>query len=185
MKKKKLIKTKKSGLKNNKTMTARNLISEGNKKIGIFVVKFFLIFFVFSFVVEILSLSWLTEFIAWLSASIIGLDANGAVVYVKWSSFIVGNACTGLMSASILAATIFALRKPTLDKKVGLFLIGLAILLVINIPRVSLVLLSAAYGFDANLVHELTWFLMSGVILLIWYFGTKKLFDVKDFSELI
>jgi exosortase/archaeosortase family protein len=156
-----------------------------NGKLLIFAIKFFLIFFILSSIIEILPLAWLNELIAGIASLLVGLPAQNAIIYANGAIFIVGNACTGLMSASILAATIFSLNKPNLTKKLTLFLIGLGILLIVNIPRVALVLLFSKAGFDANLVHELTWFIMSGVILFIWYFGMKKMYLVKDFSELI
>lgn len=179
--KKKIINLKKSSSKTEK----QNLPRLDNRKLVFFIIKFFLIFFVLSYILEVLPLAWLNEFIAQVSALVVGLPVSGAQVYVYGAVFIVGNACTGLMSASILAAIIFSLNKPNLIKKITLFLIGLGILLVVNIPRVMLVLLSAKAGLDANLIHELTWFMMSGVILIIWYYGTKKMCGINDFSELI
>jgi len=184
--KKSKLNRKKSSSLNNKTISQKTIVGNSkNKKIALFIIKFFFIFFLLSFIVEILPLGWLNELIAQVSSSLVGLSAKGAIINIDGFNFIVGNACTGLMSASILAATIFSLAKPSIKKKLMLFTIGLGILLIVNIPRVSLVLLFAKYGFDANLVHELTWFVMSGVILLIWYYGTKKVCEIKDFSELI
>jgi hypothetical protein len=48
-----------------------------------------------------------------------------------------------------------------------------------------LVLWAALVGVDAEAVHVFTWYLMSALILLIWYYGTKKVSKIKDFSELI
>jgi hypothetical protein len=48
-----------------------------------------------------------------------------------------------------------------------------------------LVLYAAQKGFDAELVHMATWFLMSAIVLVIWYYGTKKLAGIKEFSDLL
>ena len=47
-----------------------------------------------------------------------------------------------------------------------------------------LVLVTAKLGFDADLVHTITWFIMSAFVLVIWYYGNKSI-GVKDFSKLI
>lgn len=155
------------------------------KKIIFFCAKFFIIYFVLQYLIELADLSALNNFIAYSSASLLGLGYEGNIVFVNGAIFTITNFCTGLVSASVLAAIVFSLRKPALGKKVVLFLGGLVLLLLINIPRVSLVLYSAMMGLDAELVHTLTWFIMSAAVLLIWYYGTKRVAKVKDFSELV
>ena len=75
--------------------------------------------------------------------------------------------------------------KPSIRKKLGVFVIGVVALLILNIPRVMLVLFAAKAGFDADTIHVYTWFLMSGAIILLWYYGNKKIAKVKDFGEMI
>ncbi len=176
--------------KNNKIIKTpkNNKINKTNKPDSIailfFLTKFFALFLLLTIVLESIDLFFLNAFITNLSSALIGLGSNGTVVSINGISFAVTNACTGLMSASILFALIFSLKKPTIVKKLALFLVGLVFLLVLNIPRVAIVLLSAKLGYNASLVHTITWFVMSLVILLIWFYGLK-FFGVKDFSELI
>lgn len=154
-------------------------------KLGFFLAKFFLIFVILTAIVEILDLSVLTEWLAIVSAIPLGMVVAGSLVFVDGQIFAVTNSCTGLISASILAAVIFSLRKPELKEKVLIFIAGLTILLIVNIPRLMLVLWSASVGMDANLVHVFTWYVMSALILLIWYYGTKRIAKINDFSELL
>ena len=154
-------------------------------KIIIFLIKFFLIFFILSNIIESLDLSFLTNFLAFISASYAGLAFKGSYIFAKEHIFLVTNSCTGLVSASILAAVIFALSKPKLAKKVKLFIFGLLLLLVINVFRIMLVLFSAIIGLNPDIIHTITWFIMSGIVLLIWYYGTKKIDKINDFSELM
>ena len=154
------------------------------KKIYLFLVKFFVIFIILSTIIEFLHLSFLTEFITFISASYLGLDFVGSVVFVGATNFIVTNSCTGLVSGVILIALLFAGKKPALTKKLFLTAFGISLLLLINIPRVMIVLLFAKIGFDAELIHTLTWFFMSGIVLLIWYYGNKAI-GIKNFNELI
>ena len=154
-------------------------------KLGFFLGKFFLIFIILTTIVDILDLSLFTNWLASISAIPLGLLVVGSVVFVGDQQFFVSNACTGLVSASILAAVIFSLKKPILEEKIVIFFTGLIILLIANIPRLMLVLWTAIIGADANFVHVLTWFLMSALILLIWYFGTKRFSGIQNFSELL
>ncbi len=162
-----------------------NSESSHSKKIVFFLVKFFLIFVIAQSLIEFAYLAPLNESIAGISAGVLGLERNGSEVLIGSSNFVVTNSCTGLVSAAILGSIIFALRRPDFKKKLALFLGGAIIILLVNVPRVMLVLLSAKAGFDAELVHEFTWFVMSGVVLAIWYFGTKKMEKVKEFRELL
>ncbi|MEK6958651.1 MAG: archaeosortase/exosortase family protein [archaeon] len=150
-----------------------------------FLAKFFGIYFALTILIELADLSFLTQAIAKIAGDALGMAVSGSIVQINGHTYTISNSCTGLASASILAAVIFSLKKPELVKKVMLFIAGTLILLLANIPRVMLVLVAAKAGFDANMVHTLTWFLMSAIILLIWYYGTKKMGKVKDFSELL
>jgi exosortase/archaeosortase family protein len=157
-----------------------------NYKILIFLIKFFAIFFILSTIIEAMDLTFLTNFLAFITANYMGLAYKASIIFAQNHTFIVSNSCTGLVSASILASVIFALNRPKLPQKIKLFIFGALLLLVINVFRIFLILFSAEIGIlDPDFVHTITWFLMSGLILIIWYYGTKKLAKIKDFSELI
>lgn len=154
------------------------------KQLTFFLIKFFIIFLILSQIIELINLSFLTNFITFISASYLGLDFASSIVFVNGANFIVTNSCTGLVSGAILIALLFAGKKPTTGKKLFLTVFGVCFLLLINIPRVMVVLLFAKVGYDAELVHTLMWFVMSGVVLLIWYYGNKTI-GIKNFNELI
>lgn len=162
-----------------------NKATNHSKKILVFLVKFFVIFAVAQTLIEFAPLAPLNNTITEISASALGLESLRSDVVVGEGVFSVTNSCTGLVSVSILGAIIFSLRKPRLRKKLALFLAGAIIIMLINIPRIMLVLFAAKIGFNAELVHELTWFLMSAIILIIWYYGTKRMEKIKEFRELL
>ncbi|MBT4192536.1 MAG: archaeosortase/exosortase family protein [Candidatus Diapherotrites archaeon] len=155
-----------------------------NKPAIVFLIKFFIIYFVLSTIISLLDLSLITNYLAMLTASMLGLEFIGNIIFVDSVRFIITNYCTGLMSGAILASIIFALKRPELKQKLLLFLFGFCLLLIINIPRLLLVLVSAKVGFDAEIVHTITWFVMSGIILVIWYYGTKSI-TKNDFNKLL
>ena len=154
-------------------------------KMLFFIIKFFAIFFVLLFLIRILNLSFFTNFLAFFSASVLSLSFVQSSVFVGESIFVVTNECLGLVSGAILASILFSLKKPVLREKILLFILGFLVLLVINVPRVILVLFAAKSGFDANLVHMITWFIMSAIIILLWCYETKILLRINDFLELI
>ncbi|MEI7960938.1 MAG: hypothetical protein WCI04_01250 [archaeon] len=160
-------------------------LSPHTKKITIFLIKFFLIFGVASILIELINLIPLTNLITNLAAGFLNLPFSASTIFTGTQAFMITNSCTGLVSASILGAIIFALRKPAFQIKLTLFIWGSIALLLFNIPRIMLVLIAAESGFDAELVHEATWFVMSAIVLGIWYFGTKRITNVNDFSELV
>jgi exosortase/archaeosortase family protein len=155
-------------------------------KIAVFLAKFFLLFAFFAYAIEKTDLSGLNVYIAGITATIAALPFSGNEIFIpNGEKFIITNLCTGLLSGSILFSIIFSLREPAMKKKIITFLAGLAVLLLANIPRISIVLLAAKNGFDAELVHTISWFLMSGLVVLLWYYGTKKIAGIKNFNELI
>ena len=155
------------------------------QKLLLFLAKFFVIFFLLSQLVELIDLSFLTNFLAKVSASFLGLDFLANQIFIDGAVFIVTNSCTGLISASILGAIIFALKKPSMFNKFKLFLFGTLLLLVVNVFRIIFILYFAKIGLDANLIHELTWYLMSGIIILIWYYCMEKVYEIKNFNLLV
>jgi exosortase/archaeosortase family protein len=155
-----------------------------NQNLLIFLIKFFIIFFILSTIIEFLDFTFLREFITYISATYTGVSFSGSAIFIGVTKFVVVNSCTGLVSGAILLALIFAGVKPDLKNKGLLALFGVCLILIINIPRVMLVLITAKLGLDAELVHIITWFMMSGIVILIWYYG-NKLVGTKEFNELI
>lgn len=158
-----------------------------SKKMLLFLAKFFALFFISSYVIENADLAPLNPLIAGITATATGLSSSGNAVFVPSTgeTFLVTNLCTGLLSASILLSIIFSLKKPALGKKIIVFLAGMVLLLLINIPRVALVLAAAKNGFDAETAHVASWFLMSAAVVALWYYGTKKIAGTKNFEELL
>lgn len=156
-----------------------------NKPILIFLIKFFAIFFTLEIVITQIDLSFLTNFIAMLVATFFNLPYQNNTIFLNDVSFIVTNSCTGLVSLAILIAITLPLKQMELKKRGLVVLLGALFLLTLNIPRIGLVIYSGLIGFNAGFVHEITWFLMSGIILIIWFFGVKLIQKENDFSKLI
>ncbi|MBI4210758.1 MAG: exosortase/archaeosortase family protein [Candidatus Diapherotrites archaeon] len=150
----------------------------------LFLAKFTAIFAAAELLINTLDFSWLENALAAYAASPIGLQAYGNTVTAGTGSFEVNASCTGLVSASVLAAIIFSLRKPDLKEKAGIFLGGTAILFALNYFRVMLVLLIGKnFGPGAaETAHIISWFTTSAFIIALWYLFTKRMTGTKDFS---
>jgi len=171
-----IMKQKRIKRKSEKKDVSKRIKPSKKESIILFLLKFCVIFFGLAFLINYVDLSFFNNYAASVSSSLVGLENQGNAVIVDEKVFFVTNNCLGLLTASILAALIFSFNEPDLKKKFVLFALGTAIILVANIFRLSLVLFSATIGFDAELVHTLTWFLMSAIVLVIWYYGSKDYF---------
>lgn len=173
----------------NPTLKSNKILSKGwiknNKKIIVFLAKFFAIFIILETLINLIDLSLLTNLLASVIAPLFNLPYLKNVIFTDSSHFVISNSCTGLVSLAILIAITLPLKAMELKKRIGIIVIGAIFLLLLNIPRIALVILASMNGFNAELVHELTWFLMSVLILIIWYYGIKLIQKEKDFSKLI
>jgi exosortase/archaeosortase family protein len=156
-----------------------------DKPIFVFLAKFFAIFAVLEILINIVNLSVLTNLITLIVANFFDLPFTHDTIFVNCTEFMVTNSCTGLVSLAILIAITLPLKGMNLKKRLGIIIAGAVLLLSVNIPRIGLVIYAAMLGYDAEFVHELTWFFMSAVILLVWYYGIKFIEKKKEFSELI
>ena len=140
------------------------------KESVLFLLKFFITFFVLHTIILNLNLDFFNSFLAFISASYLGLDFISNIILVNNMSFVITNSCTGLVSSAILVAINFASKRPFEFKKIKVVVFGVLVLLIINVPRIMFILISAKIGLDPNFIHSLTWFLMSGLVLILWYY---------------
>ncbi|MDO8538662.1 MAG: archaeosortase/exosortase family protein [archaeon] len=157
-----------------------------NKNI-IFLIKFAVIFTILTALIEIIDLTLVQNFITQLSANFLGLNFSGINIFVKEGVFAITKLCTGLLSIAILASIIFSLSKPELNKKLVIFFAGGIGLFLLNIIRVIFVLeIGKGFGVKiAELFHIISWFSTAALIIIAWYFATKKIAKVENFQELL
>ena len=155
-----------------------------SKKEKYFLIKFFSIFGVLEVIIHAAPIGFLQEFIASTQAEFFGLVNNGTQIFVTGGLFEIVPSCTGLVSASVLAAIIFSLKKPEIKEKITIFAAGLISLLVLNYFRVLLVVWSGKeFGLGlAELIHIISWFSTAALIIALWYYFTKKTTGEKSFS---
>jgi exosortase/archaeosortase family protein len=151
-----------------------------------FTLKFFIIFALLYALLFMLDFSIIENWLASLEAGFLGIQAFGNQVQVGEGLFAITESCIGLFSGIVLAAIVFACKKPSLKLKAGIAVLGIALLFLINILRVYFVLLAGkAFGIQAaELVHVASWLAMTAIIIGTWYYLTKKI-SGKKFEELI
>ena len=155
-----------------------------DKKSFVFLSKFFAFFGFFQWLLFVVDTSALQVFLAGLEAGFLGLERNGNILFINGQGYAIVPSCTGIVSAIILGAIVFSLKKPSMKEKIGIFSIGVIVLFLVNIVRLYAVLLvGKEFGVQAaDTVHVATWFLMSGAIIWAWYFFTKKLTGIQSFD---
>jgi exosortase/archaeosortase family protein len=154
------------------------------KKQVLFLVKFLAIFIVLQALLFLVDISFLQAGIASLEAGWVGGQSLGSLVYLQGMPFDISPSCTGLVASFILAAVVFALKKPGLKEKAVTFVIGTIALLLVNLLRVYLVL-SVASAFNlylAEVLHIVSWFVMAGLIIALWYYATTRIYKIRDFD---
>lgn len=152
-----------------------------------FLIKFFVIFFALYSLLFAAPTAPLENGIAGFEAKLLGIEARENALLFDSSALVVTESCTGMLSAITLAAVVFSLKKPCLKKKVTLFAAGAIALLSVNLLRVYAVVAIAMRGNiqNAETMHVLSWFAMAALILLLWFYLTKKVAKVENFRELI
>jgi len=150
----------------------------------VFLAKFFALFFVLQFLVLVADLGFLQNAISEGISAMAGLENSGKFIRVKDGAFEITPSCTGLVSAAILAAVIFSLKRPELKKKTIMLIAGTAVLLVLNYFRVLFVVIAGReFGIGAaEILHVISWFVMSAGIIIVWYWFTKKLAKIESFD---
>lgn len=158
-----------------------------NKKIILFLAKFFALFFICYGLLFAANPIGVESGIAQFEAGLIGAQSSENKIAIGEKIFVINESCTGLVSVAILFAIVFALRKPELASKIRIFIAGAIVLMLLNLARVYIVLYAAInFGFaDADFLHSITWVATAAIILALWYFATKKISKVEKFNELI
>ena len=157
-----------------------------NRKSLLFAAKFLVLFFSIYALLFILDISFLQNGIASFEAALAGLPNAGNAIFLGNHIFVIVESCTGFVSIAMIFAIIFSLKKPVLKLKILIFLICSFFLFLINLGRIWIVVYSAAiWGADAaQWIHVISWFMMSGAVLALWYYFTKRFFG-EDFSQLL
>ncbi|MFH0954997.1 MAG: exosortase/archaeosortase family protein [Candidatus Micrarchaeota archaeon] len=161
--------------------------SKKQKILLLFLAKFFLVYFLLQFLIVIADFSRLNDSLASFEAGLLNLPFAQNQILVPSGVFQIDNQCTGLASAAILAAVIFAVKKPDLKTKLKLWIACGFVLFVLNLLRLYVVLwMGKHYGIaTADIVHTASWISTAVLILAVWYFLTKKIAKVRNPSELV
>ena len=155
-----------------------------NRPIIEFLVKFFVIFGVLHALLLVVDLVFFQKAITEFQAGLLGLPFNETSIFIDNVAFLIVVSCTGIVSAIILGAIIFSLKKPPIKEKIIIFLAGTTILLIANQFRIYFVLLVGMFfGVHwAEIAHVLSWFATTIAIIFAWFYFTKKITKIDDFS---
>ena len=157
------------------------------KKALVFLGKFFAIFIALYYALVSLDSTFLQQWLAENMANALRLPLEGNMLWVGNSAFQINESCTGLVSAILLTSTVFSVRKPAFRKKAAIWVVGLIVLFLANLVRLYAVLWAGIqWGVGAaEAFHVISWFLMSALILALWYCGVRYAEGKQAFGELL
>jgi exosortase/archaeosortase family protein len=157
------------------------------KKNVLFLLKFFVIFIAMVLVIEVSDFGIIQKPITFITATLSGLEFSDISVFVKDGIFLITEFCTGFLSIAVVASIVFALKKPDFSKKIAIFVASAISLFFLNIVRIFLVLeVGKNFGIKAaELFHIVSWFSTAGLIIIAWYYFTKRIAKVDNFSQLL
>ncbi len=158
-----------------------------NKKEIKFITKFFILFLIGTTFLYFANIEFFNNELASFIGTNSGLKFKNNSLFSQNTKFIITNECNGFFSVIILGSIIYSLKKPNFKKKTTLFLAGSLFIIPLNIIRLYFVILgNEILGFQiANTLHVFSWFLTPIIVLMFWYFLTKKSLKLNEFSQLL
>ena len=149
--------------------------------------RFLVLYVVLQAALLVAPLQPLKNALAGFVGNVLGVPYAGPYLFAGNTVFEITNSCTGLVSGIILASVVFAFRKPNLKAKTKLFLAGFFVLFPLNVVRVTGIVWTAMKTNPAwaEALHVITWFLVSGLILALWYYLSVRFAGVKNLNELL
>ncbi|MBI4043297.1 MAG: exosortase/archaeosortase family protein [Candidatus Diapherotrites archaeon] len=152
-----------------------------------FMLRFFALYAVLQALLVVAPLSVLQNALAGFVGSVLSIPHAGPYLFLNGAVFEITNSCTGLVSGIILASVVFAFRKPDLKTKARLFLAGFFVLFPLNVVRVLGIVWVAreTNPLWAEGLHIATWFLVSVLVLGLWYYLSTRFAGVKRLDELL
>ena len=173
--------------KTSQWLKAFDRLADEDFKITYFLFKFFLILAVLYYSLIVVDFSALENVVANGVGKALNLMTLGNLIFIQSQPFMINSSCTGLQSVFVLFAVIFSLQLPKLSEKIKIFLAGSVMLFVINLIRLYFVLWAGVqFGIStAELLHVVSWFVMTFAILGIWFFSVKKTAKIKHFNQLL
>ncbi|MDO8428351.1 MAG: hypothetical protein Q7S92_04000 [Candidatus Diapherotrites archaeon] len=154
----------------------------------IFLIRFVLIFGAVNAIIYFLDWNFFNQWIAQIIGNLLGLNIiEGNTFIIQGREIVIANYCNGLTSIGILIGLVLGFSKPSNKSKGKMILVGSIFLLVVNLMRVILVVVSGlVFGISVlEFVHLFSWVILAGVILGFWYWSLKKIGKIEKLSELI
>lgn len=142
----------------------------------VFIIILFISLWLFYFLESFLALE--TPLI-WLFHALGYVNTKG-ILNTSMTNISITYQCSGFFSILVYFAIIFSpITKLSLRKKFIAFFSGFFILYFANILRLFLIFWFCNI-FGLTIIHVLGWFLMSGIIFLLWYFFAIKPYQSKS-----
>ncbi len=154
----------------------RNRLTQGPPRMVRYAFLFFLVYAVSTVILWFGNWSWLENILASIVGNALHFPVLENQIAVGNDFFAITESCTGLASLSVWLAVVLPLKQPKGKTKLIWMVAGGIGLLIANVLRLLVVLQSAQwFGAEfAQWVHLASWFAMSALIILFWFFALKR-----------
>ncbi|MDP2666844.1 MAG: hypothetical protein Q8P05_05095 [Candidatus Diapherotrites archaeon] len=151
-----------------------------------FTIRFLAVFILIQLGLRFVPLSFFQETLSRFIGILFAIQVNGIFIPFQEGAFAITPECLGFTSAGIFLALLLGFRHPARSQKWEWGLLGVVTLLVLNLLRVAGVVgMGFAFGaVAAEFFHVVSWFLMSGVAVGLWYALLSRALGTKGVTHL-
>ena len=111
---------------------------------------------------------------------------HGNSIVVNAVPFEINSTCTGISSISMLLGLIFAVPRMKAKNRLYVFIVAASALIAFNMIRIYIVLWIALISAEfAETLHVVSWFIVAGLVLWLWYVATLKFEGEKSIMALL
>lgn len=157
-----------------------------NPRVRTFVIRFLLVFFAFQVLAVFSPLHFLQNAMAQILGGMFSLPVEGSLLLLRPTAFEITPLCTGITSIAIWLGLLWGFKLPEKKEKIALAVWGSIVILLINFFRVMLIVYwGKTYPLAAvELAHTISWFVLSGVIILGWRYFLMQRYGFENGKEL-
>lgn len=126
------------------------------------------------------------QWIATQIGNLLHVPVDQTFLRVGGSFFEISAFCSGFTTFALFAGLVLGFSIPSIERKIGLLLSGGLFILVLNFIRIYLVVwIGEHYSIGAaETFHMITWFVLSALVMILWFILMKKETGARNQREL-
>lgn len=151
-----------------------------------FLFRFFAIFLLAEVFLTLFPPIYYQEWLARIIGNMLDVPVQGVFVHVNNLRFEISAFCTGLSTIGLWLGLVYGFPFPLAREKMRYAIMGGGIILLANVIRlVGIVYVGMVFSFAAvDLLHTITWFVMSALVCGMWYYLLAKKIGTFDSQKI-